>query len=55
MAIVKKWKVRITTSSKTTATNTFVYIDAPSSSEAMKIAKMQYPNASHIGTPSEEK
>jgi hypothetical protein len=52
MATVKKWKIGISTQSSQT---TYVYIDAITSTEALKIAKMQYPKAHGYSSPSEVK
>jgi len=49
---MKKWKIGISTQSSTT---TYVYIDAPTATEALKIAKMQYPNAHGYSGPTEVK
>ena len=51
MAQVKKWKIFI---NKSGGNSMHIYIDAPSQSEAQKIAKTQYPGW-NIGTAYEVK
>jgi len=52
MSPLKKWKIGIVTQS---SSSTYVFIDAPNSTEALKIAKMQYPKARGYTTPMEVK
>lgn len=49
---MKKWKIGIVTQNSST---TYVYIDAPTATEALKIAKMQYPDARGFTGPNEVK
>lgn len=52
MATVKKWKIGISGKSASTL---YIYVDAVTATEALKIAKMQHPEAHGYSTPSEVK
>jgi hypothetical protein len=49
---MKKWKIGIVTQSSST---TYTVIEARTATDALKLAKMQFPNARNYTTPTEVK
>lgn len=52
MPVLKKWKIGIVTNS---SSSTHVIIEAATATEALKIAKLQFPAARNLTTPIEVK